>query len=125
MEVVVPSCYVDGNTRALQALLVPGIATMIFPYKMKELFESSPGWMRSKLGGIPVLSIVGLLTTISFAYIGYLAISNSLIVTLTSYGAVIALGVIVGCVVIYYASKSYHKRQGLDTELAFKEIPPV
>ena len=105
--------------------VVPGIATMIFPYKMKELFESSPGWMRSRLGGIPVLSIVGLLTTISFAYIGYLAISNSLIVTLTSYGAVIALGVIAGCVVIYYASKSYHKRQGLDTELAFKEIPPV
>jgi len=105
--------------------VVPGIATMIFPYKMKELFESSPGWMRSKIGGIPVLSIVGLLTTISFAYIGYLAISNSLIVTLTSYGALIALGVIVGCVVIYYASKSYHKRQGLDTDLAFKEIPPV
>jgi len=105
--------------------VVPGIATMIFPYKMKELFESSPGWMRSKLGGIPLLSIIGLLTTVSFAYIGYLAISNSLIVTLTSYGAVIALGVIVGCVVIYYASKGYHKRQGLDTELAFKEIPPV
>jgi basic amino acid/polyamine antiporter, APA family len=105
--------------------VVPGIATMIFPYKMKELFESSPGWMRSKVGGIPLLSIIGLLTTISFAYIGYLAISNSLIVTLTWYGALVALGVVVGCIVIYYASKSYHKRHGLDTGLAFKEIPPV
>jgi amino acid transporter len=105
--------------------VIPGIATMIFPYRMKELFNSSPGWMRSKVAGIPLLTIIGFLTTISFAYIGYLAISNPLIVTLTNYGALVALGVIVGCVAIYYLSKRYHKSRGLDTDLAFKEIPPV
>jgi basic amino acid/polyamine antiporter, APA family len=120
-----PTAETIGTFLWAFCFVVPGIATIIFPYRMKELFNSSPGWMRSKVGGIPVLSIIGLLTTISFAYIGYLAIANPLIVSLTSYGALVALGVVIGCIVIYYASRSYHKRQGLDTDLAFKEIPPV
>ncbi len=120
-----PTAETIGTFLWAFCFVVPGIATIIFPYKMKELFNSSPGWMRSKLAGIPVLSIIGILTTIAFGYIGYLAIANPLIVTLTSYGGIVALGVVIGCVVIYYASKSYHKRHGLDTDLAFKEIPPV
>jgi hypothetical protein len=40
-------------------------------------------------------------------------------------GGAIALGIVVGCIIVYYASVSYHKKHGLDIELAFKEIPPV
>lgn len=120
-----PTAETIGTFLWAFSFVVPGIATMIFPYKMKELFNSAPGWMRSKVAGIPTLTILGFLTTVSFGYIGYLAISNSLIVTLTAYGSLVALGVIVGCIIIYYASKSYHKKRGLDTDLAFKEIPPV
>jgi len=104
---------------------VPGIATIIFPYRKKDLLDAAPGWMRAKIVGVPVLSILGLLTTLSFFYIGYLAIINPLIVTLTFAGGAIALGIVVGCIIVYYASVSYHKKHGLDIELAFKEIPPV
>jgi membrane protein DedA with SNARE-associated domain len=98
---------------------------MIFPYKMKELFNSSPGWMRMKLAGIPLLSILGALTAILFAYIGYLAVANPLITSLTQTGGIIAAAIVIACFVVYFASKSYHKSHGLDTDLAFKEIPPV
>jgi hypothetical protein len=81
--------------------------------------------MGKKVAGIPILSILGLIVTISFAYIGYLALSNPLIVTPTSYGVVVALTIIIACFAIYYIGKWYHKKQGLDTELAFREIPPV
>jgi hypothetical protein len=105
---------------------VPGIATTIFPFtKKKDLLDAAPGWMRKKIGSVPVISILGLLTTIAFFYIGYLALANSLIVVPTLAGGAIALGIVVGCIVIYYASVSYHKKHGLDIELAFKEIPPV
>ena len=107
------------------AFVVPGIATMIFPYVKKDLFATAPGWMGKKIGGIPILSILGLVTTVSFGYIGYLALNNPLIVSLTTYGVVVAVSIIVACFVIYYLGKWYHKKQGLDTELAFKEIPPV
>jgi APA family basic amino acid/polyamine antiporter len=104
---------------------VPGIATIIFPYTKKDLLDSAPGWMRKKIGSVPVISILGLLTTISFFYIGYLALANPLIVVPTLAGGAIALGIVVGCIIVYYASVYYHKKRGLDIELAFKEIPPV
>ena len=81
--------------------------------------------MGKRIASIPIISILGLIVTVSFAYIGYLALSNPLIVTPTSYGRIVALVIIAGCFAIYYFGKWYHKKQGLDTELAFKEIPPV
>ncbi len=104
---------------------IPGLATMVFPYKMKELFNSSPGWMRMKVAGIPILTILGALTALLFAYIGYLAVANPLITALTQTGAIIAAAIVIACFIVYFASKSYHKSHGLDTDLAFKEIPPV
>jgi len=98
---------------------------MIFPFTKKDLLLMAPGFMRKKIGSVPVISILGFLTTICFLYIGYLALINPLIVTLTSYGAVLALGIVVGCIAVYYTSVAYHKKHGLDIELAFKEIPPV
>lgn len=120
-----PTAETIGTFLWAFCFVVPGIATIIFPYTKKDLLDSAPGWMRKKIGSVPVISILGLLTTISFFYIGYLALANPLIVVPTLVGGAIALGIVVGCVIVYYASVYYHKRQGLDIELAFKEIPPV
>jgi APA family basic amino acid/polyamine antiporter len=120
-----PTAETIGTFLWAFCFVVPGIATTIFPFTKKDMLDAAPGWMRKKLGGVPVISILGLLTTISFFYIGYLALINPLIVTLTTAGAGIAVGIIVACIIIYYASVYYHKKHGLDIELAFKEIPPV
>lgn len=107
------------------AFVIPGIAAMIFPYVKKDMFAGAPGWMGKRIGSVPVLSVLGAIVTASFAYIGYLALVNPLIVTPTSYGVLVAATVIVACLAIYYVGRWYHKKQGLETELAFKEIPPV
>jgi amino acid transporter len=120
-----PATFTLATFLWIVCFTIPGIATMIFPYRMKELFNSSPGWMRSKIAGIPSLTILGFLTTIGFGYIGYLAVANPLITPLTEWGGVIAAAIVIACFIIYYASRSYHKSHGLDTDLAFKEIPPV
>lgn len=120
-----PTAETIGTFLWAFCFVVPGIATMIFPYRKKDLLDAAPGWVRAKIAGVPVISILGLLTTLSFFYIGYLALINPLIVVPTLAGGAIALGIIVGCFIVYYASVSYHKKHGLDIELAFKEIPPV
>jgi len=109
----------------MSCFVVPGIATALFPFVKRDLLDAAPGWMRKNLGGVPVLTIFGLLTAVSFAYISYLALMNPLITIATWGGAAIVLVIIVGCFIIYYASVSYHKKHGLDIELAFREIPPV
>ena len=120
-----PTAETIGTFLWAFCFVVPGIATIVFPYTKKDLLDTAPGWMRKKIASVPIISILGLLTTISFFYLGYLALVNPLIVVPTLAGGGIALGIVVGCIMVYYASVSYHKRHGLDIELAFKEIPPV
>lgn len=107
------------------AFVIPAIATVIFPFRKKELLALAPGFMRKSIGGVPLLSIIGGLTAISFGYFGYLALVNPLITAPTFIAEATTLGIIVACFLIYYASLAYHKRGGVDMQMAFKEIPPV
>jgi hypothetical protein len=60
-----------------------------------------------------------------FAYVTYIAATSPALsgpINAMSVG-VIGVMYVVG-IVIYFASKGYHKRLGLDIDLAFKEVPP-
>jgi hypothetical protein len=56
---------------------------------------------------------------------GYIAYTNPLITSPTVSGLVIAIGIVIGCFIVYGASLAYHKAHGLDIGMAFKELPPV
>jgi hypothetical protein len=43
---------------------IAAISAIVFPYRKKEIFEASP--VNFRLGGIPVMSIIGLANTIFF-----------------------------------------------------------
>lgn len=107
------------------SFVVPGLATVIFPIRKPDLLASAPGFMRKKIGSLPMISVIGALTTIAYAYYGYLVVTNPLITSPSTSAVLFAVGLLLICFVIYYASLSYHKRSGTDMELAFKEIPPV
>jgi amino acid transporter len=104
---------------------IPGIALMVFPYVKKDLFAGAPGWLGRKVAGIPLLTIIGLITTIGFAAVGYIGFTsvvvNSVPVNIT--GETVLLILILGFV-IFYVNKWYRRRQGLDVSMALKEIPP-
>jgi uncharacterized membrane protein (DUF485 family) len=97
----------------------------VFPFTKKDLLEQAPDFMRKKIANIPIVSILGVLCSISFAYMGYVAWSNPLITVQTTSGIEIAVGIIVACFVLYFVSLALHKRSGLDINMAFKELPPV
>jgi amino acid transporter len=103
---------------------IPGIALTIFPYVKKDLFATAPGWLGKKAAGIPLISIVGLITTIGFGYVGYIAFSNAAITTVNFNSEALLVFMIVVGFVIYFASRAYHKGKGLDISMALKEIPP-
>ena len=107
------------------AYVIPALATIVFPYTKKDLFEQAPEFMRKKLAGVPIISILGVLCSIAFGYMGYIAYTNPLITSPTLTGIGIAVGILVACFIVYFASLAYHKRRGLDIEMAFKELPPV
>jgi len=106
------------------AYVVPGLAAAAFPYVMKETFDLAPAFMRKKLAGVPVLTYLGALCAVSFAYIGYVAATDPLISSPTAVGAGIAVAIIAFGFAVYFISAQYHKRAGLDIRMAFKTIPP-
>jgi amino acid transporter len=120
-----PTALTIGTLLYNICFAIVALGCVIFPFTKKDLLAQAPGFLRKKIAGVPLISIVGLLTAISFLWIAYISAANPLIVTPTTYGVIIAVGIVVGCLVIYYASYFYHKRRGLDISLVFKEIPPV
>jgi glucose uptake protein GlcU len=97
---------------------------MIFPFVKKDLFAQAPGWIGKRVGGLPLVTVVGLLTVVGFGYVGYVAYTNPLITAPNTFSVLLAVGIIVGAFVVYYISRAYHKGKGMDISMALKEIPP-
>jgi hypothetical protein len=104
--------------------IVDMLAAALFPFTAKSIFERSPGFVRKKIGPLPVVSLLGgigfvvivavfcLMATMPAAG-GLLEIFVVLIVLLYGVGAL-----------LYYISRWYRKRNGINLDLAYKEIPP-
>jgi amino acid transporter len=116
----------------IEVLLVVWGAVMasaiIFPRTRRQFFDASPA-RRVTVAGIPLMSISGALSVAFFAYMIYLLwndpiaagpLINSDHVTKEFW---IMLGVIVGGAVWYVGTLFYRRRQGIDLDLAFRQIP--
>jgi amino acid transporter len=120
--------YLTNTTLGfILATVIVAIAAIKFPYgKTKSIFQNSPGITKIKVGGIPLITISGLVTFVSFLYVAYEGFTTPAIGGVISPYSFIG-GIIIPFAlpwVIYYASKYYHRAHGVNIDLAFKEIPP-
>jgi APA family basic amino acid/polyamine antiporter len=107
------------------AFAIMGLSAAVFPYRRKAMYEASPDIVKLEVGGIPVVSICGVITfvfmLVAFVY-SYLTPSFS---GPTSPTALTATGgLFIGGLVIFYAVKAFRSRMGIDMSVLFKEIPP-
>lgn len=106
---------------------IVAIAAIRFPYgRTKALFEQAPKLVKTKIAGIPIITISGAITFITFAYVvftGFFIPAVGGVLTPQSVLVGIAAPFLIG-LVIYYGSRAYHSSHGLNIGLAFKEIPP-
>lgn len=104
-----------------------GLTAIVFPFAKKRLYAVMP--IKSSIGPIPTLSILGLLSAILFGAMAssYLWWSNyaAILGLWDIRTTVLIIGVYVAAVVVFLGSKAYWKAKGLDMEAAFKEIPPA
>jgi amino acid transporter len=110
-----------ANTYALSALryMFMGWAAMIFPWKLKDIFEHG---FKTKIAGIPLIAILGAITTgtSSWLVIQNVAILASDVNSLFYQIGVFALGALIFS--IFYA---YRKSKGIDMDALYREIPPA
>jgi amino acid transporter len=104
------------------------VSAMIFPILRRQLFEASPA-RRVRLGGVPLMCIAGGLSAIFFGLMIYLLWNDPIAAgpLFTSDHLSTEFWIIVGAVIAgtawYVGVKLYRRRQGLDLDLAFQQIP--
>jgi amino acid transporter len=110
------------------AVAIVMFAGAAFPYvkRTKDIFNNAPSIVRSKVGGVPVITIVGILAGLLSLFVSYTAILPAYTGTAFSpYLAFDILLVFVAGGIIYAVSHFYHKSRGLPLEMAMTELPPT
>ncbi len=123
------SYYLFATLNLFIVFIMVSIAAIVFPYRLKSVFESAPGIVSKKVGGIPFISILGVIGVIVNAYFGYATASptitpvvGGLTVQVLAYSTVPLT--IIAAFIIYGISYFVRKSEGIQLGLAFKEIPP-
>ena len=115
------------NTAAMVLLVyaIVSTAAIVFPFRRKEIFESSPAMVKTRLAGVPLISILGVIALISSLYGSYYALTNSVMGPLDVASYSMVAGIFILGFVIYYIAKAYRlKTEALDLGLLIKTIPP-
>jgi len=118
------SAFTLGTVLWDVSYVVPSLALVAFPFVKKELFEQAPGWIKAKVGSVPLVSIIGAITAVLFAAQGYIAYSNPLITSPTLFSFEVVVALIALSIALYFGAVAYHKRHGLNILANFREIPP-
>lgn len=95
-----------------------GIAAMLLPYKKKEIYETSP--IRWSLGGIPVITILGLISVV----IGFFVFAFSIMEFDYSVAAVMSLFYGVGFA-LYAWQQRRNVKDGIDPSKIYAVLPPA
>jgi amino acid transporter len=108
------------------AYLVVAMAAIVFPWRRKDIFAQSPKITQTKVLGLPLITIMGILMVIESVYAIWAIISPTLSGGFLSLGPVVYSSVIPLALgwVIYGISYAYNKAKKVPLELRFREIPP-
>jgi APA family basic amino acid/polyamine antiporter len=99
------------------------LAGALLPYRAKDVYEASPG-AQYKLGGIPWVTILGVIGFIGGGVMVLLFILYPQLGLTSNLAYVVVFGVLVFSGIWYILVKNAQKSRGIDVDYAFKEIPP-
>jgi APA family basic amino acid/polyamine antiporter len=108
---------------SLTVFLVTPISAIIFPIRKKEIYDKSIA-RNYRIGKIPIMSIVGAISTSYILLLIYYYLTISSIGVNSPPVLETIASIILACVAVYGVIKFVRRSQGVPLDLAFKEIPP-
>jgi basic amino acid/polyamine antiporter, APA family len=127
------SIYTTAITVVAQALLVfcvfwfaTSLAAAILPYVRPQLWASSPKMIAGKVAGVPWVTIIGGLSAAITAFLFVIVAKDRRLSGEYKTSSIIALAIIglFGPVCYLIAKIRLKQREGIDLDLAMKELPP-
>jgi amino acid transporter len=107
------------------AFWITSFAAIVLPYRKRDLFESAPDMVKRRVAGIPLITIAGVINFVLFSLILYSSF------TLPAFAGPVGpiaiafvLGIYIVGLIIYFVVASVRKRQGINLDLLYSEIPP-
>jgi amino acid transporter len=107
--------------------LVPCLAITLFPYTKPDLFENASAFVKRKLGNVPVITIVGVITLI---YQLWMIIASFLFPAVggrIGTGTLLTLaGFVISGIIVFFIARWYRlQKEGIDINWTFQSVPPV
>jgi len=103
--------------------ILASISALVYPLRRKKQLYSSTE--TSSIGGVPVISLLGIIGIIAFGYVGYSSIANPAVGPFATGAQIFLAAILAVGIAIFIASYYYNKRaHGVDLMLVFKELPP-
>jgi amino acid transporter len=107
------------------AFIVVSVAGIVFPYRLKSVWEGGGG---RRLLGVPAVTLAGIGGVIALGGLLIMFFANSTINATFAVTRRLSLEFMIGVVVlgvIWYAGTwAINRRKGVDLALAYREIPP-
>jgi len=106
------------------SFFLTSIAAIVFPYKRKHIFESAPPFVRIRVGGVPLMSIVGAANAIFMLIFIYQNWTDPALLSNSPQSVGLIVGILVVSLVLYYVIRAVRRRQGIDIDALYREVPP-
>ncbi len=124
--IAIPQASLLGALLAqLIAYLIVGVAGIVFPYRMHDVWQSAGG---RRILGVPAISVAGAASVIVIGALLFNWITND---TINSFfgvtrdiSLVVTAFVLITGVIWYVAAVVINRSRGVDTNLVYKAIPP-
>jgi basic amino acid/polyamine antiporter, APA family len=107
--------------------LVPVLAITLFPFTKPDLFENASSFVKRKVAGLPLITIIG---GITMAYLLWMIIASFLFPAVGGRIGVGTLGTLFGFIIsglaVFYIARSYRmSKEGIDINWTFQSVPPI
>ena len=103
-------------------ILLVGISAIVFPYRRKEMLKESM-LAQNKIAG-PLLMLTGILTVAVTMLCSYYYLTVDELAANSNESLLMIAVIFISGLVLYIAARNYRRRQGIDVDLAFREIAP-
>ena len=114
------------NVIAVMALafIIVSLSAAATPWRRPQLHSQAPGWARAKLLGAPVVTVVAVISAISWIFVIYVAFHTGFGGTLGVKPMVEAFTAPLIGIIYYIGVRLYRRSQGMQLGQTFAEIPP-
>jgi len=108
---------------AFSCMFLPGITAALLPYRRRDIYEVSP--IKREVAGVPLITIVGVIQAAYMLFMVYEYVAWPQFGISAPLPLFLNFGMILVGFVLYWLIRAIRRRQGVDIDLAFAEIPPV